>query len=442
MKDMKKLVVLIAGLTLALHLSGCSLFKSSDENAASDESVATDSNSSESSELDGDKKETASNDSMLDEQLPEEALGEKSASADLSAPPPDEPMEPKTDVAASESTPPPAETAAVDTGTTTNPADMTSPPTEPSTDASTMSASSPSEPTPVAAVEKPKASLKKVESVPMSREGVLLNAVYIARPKDNFKKISKMIYGSNDKASELKKVNPGVSPKPGDKIYYNSPVRPTDDTKILTYYEDNGMLPEVYVAKEGDDIKKVSKELLGYDNAWKETWALNSVESKGKMPAGTELRYWKAAPAVAADATVAAKAPPADMAMNTPPPPEMPADIPPSPAQEMAPPPPPQAQMDAPPPAQDLPPPPPPEAQQAAPPPPPTADLPPPPPPPVAKKAPHVEAEQPMGLDNDMIMSLAGAGILAVLAAGVIIARRRRSQKEMAAAFNDTQVGT
>jgi LPXTG-motif cell wall-anchored protein len=47
-----------------------------------------------------------------------------------------------------------------------------------------------------------------------------------------------------------------------------------------------------------------------------------------------------------------------------------------------------------------------------------------------------------MGLDNDMIMSLAGAGILAVLAAGVIIARRRRAQKEMAAAFNDTQVGT
>lgn len=441
MKDMKKLIVLVAGLTLALHLSGCSLFKSSDENASSDESVATDSNSGDGSELDGDKStETASNDSMLDEQLPEEALGEQTASTDLSAPPPDEPMAPTTDVAASESTPPPP--ATVDTGTTTNPADMSVSPTEPSGEVAAMSTPSESAPVepvapPVATSEKPKASLKKVESIPMTREGILLNAVYIARPKDNFKKISKMIYGSNDKASELKKVNPGVSAKAGEKIYYNSPVRPTDDTKIMTYYEDNGMLPEVYVAKEGDDIKKVSKQLLGYDNAWKETWALNSVESKGKMPAGTELRYWKSAPAVAA-----AAAPSTDVAMNAPPPAEMQADMPPPPqAQEMAPPPP-QAQVDAVP-AQDLPPPPPPEAQEMAPPPPPpaTADLPP-PPPPVVKKTPNVEAEQPMGLDNDMIMSLAGAGILAMLAAGVIIARKRRAQKEMAAAFNDTQVGT
>ncbi len=438
---MKKLIVLVAGLTLALHLSGCSLFKSSDENAASDESVASDSNSEENTELDGDNKDTASNDSMLDDQLPEEALGEKTASTDLSSPPPDEPMAPATDVAASESTPPPAETASVDTGTTTNPADVSASPTEPIGDVTAMSSPSESAPVaPEAISEKPKASLKKVESMPMTREGILLNAVYIARPKDNFKKISKMIYGSNDKASELKKANPGVSPKVGDKIYYNSPVRPTDDTKIVTYYEDNGMLPEVYVAKEGDDIKKVSKQLLGYDNAWKETWALNTVESKGKMPAGTELRYWKVAP-------VAAVAAAADVAMNTPPPAEMPPPpaqemSPPPPAQEMSPPPPP-AQVDAAPPppvAQDLPPPPPPEVEQAAP--PPTADLPPPPPPPVAKNTPHVEADQPMGLDNDMIMSLAGAGILAVLAAGVIIARKRRAQKEMAAAFNDTQVGT
>ena len=35
--------------------------------------------------------------------------------------------------------------------------------------------------------------------------------------------------------------------------------------KTITYYEDMGMVPETYVAKKGESLRKVSKKLLGYD---------------------------------------------------------------------------------------------------------------------------------------------------------------------------------
>ena len=45
------------------------------------------------------------------------------------------------------------------------------------------------------------------------------------------------------------------------------------------------------------------------------------------------------------------------------------------------------------------------------------------------------------GMDNDMVMALAGGGIFAAGVAAIIVIRKRRQQKEMASAFNDTQVG-
>jgi hypothetical protein len=292
----------------------------------------------------------------------------------------------------------------------------------------------PSEPAPEVAAApsfdeppKPKASLKKVESTPFERGGQLLNAVYVARPSDSYKSISKMIYGSEDRWRDIKKANPSISkPKPGNKIYYNSPVRADDRTKILTYYEDLGMVPEVYVSKDGDNIRNISKDLLGYDNAWQEIWATNMVESKGKIPAGTELRYWKAAPAQATE--IAQNSMPADPSMGTaagmtgansmpPPPPPMP---------EMPPPPPPMEASAPPPPPIDLPPPPPPAEA-----------LNPPPPPPMAKKTKKTEG---MGMGDDLVY-LGAAGGIALFAVGILMYRKRKQQREMSQAFSDTQVG-
>ncbi len=454
---MKKYYNLLLCLALALHLNACTSNDAKDE--SEDGAVAEDSIETESADasLESDGSETVTeessdtavvenNDGFLDEQLPEDALGESSPAPEVAAseqpPAVEEPVisespadMPDSSVAASEApveeTPAPVESspetssvvsesptsntdsfAAVDTGSTT---------TETSSVASTTTSAS-------------SAPLRKVEPAPMTRSGVLLNAVYLARPGDSWSSISKNIYGTESKVRELKKVNPYFSKvRPGDKVYYNSPIRPTDDTKMLTFYEDSGMIPETYVAKEGDNLRAVSKNLLGYDNAWKEIWTTNTVDSKSELMAGTELRYWKSVPVAAPPMEVA---PPAvDIAANTPPPPP-PAMEPPPVMNELPPPPPADMGMDpsmaAAAGTQDLPPPPPP-AEAMNPPPPPPA-------PTIAKQAPA--SENIGGLDNDMIMTLGGAGILVAAIALLMIVRKRRQQKEMSSAFSDTHVGT
>lgn len=285
------------------------------------------------------------------------------------------------------------------------------------------------------------ASLQKVPDVPFQQSGILLNTVYIARPGDTVSSVSQMIYGS-DKTTELKKANPKLKnrdPRPSEKIFYNSPVRSTDSEKMMTYYEDNGMKAETYVAQEGDTIQKVGKNLLGYDKGWKEIWTTNAIESKGKLEAGTEIKYYKGAAAKIAsnESAPAAKEelppPPASMgeasALPPPPPPDMAANNQPPPPNDMngLPPPPPPAMN-------DLPPPPPPEA--AAPPPPP-----PPPAAPVEKKMPAV-AKAGESMDEETMFALGGIAVAALGLTAILVAKRKRRQKELEAAFNETQVGT
>ncbi|MEI7973536.1 MAG: hypothetical protein WCH11_04130, partial [Bdellovibrio sp.] len=277
-----------------------------------------------------------------------------------------------------------------------------------------------------ASLEAPKpvaAALRKVEAVPFRRKGVLLNAVYLARPGDTYDRISEKIYGDKSQVKTLKKVNSFIgNPKPGDKIYYNSPVRSSDESRIGNFYEDKGLPPQTYVAQEGDNIRKVSKKLLGYDQAWKEVWSTNSVESKGSLSAGTELRYW-----------------PADAGNSLPSTPSLATDMPPAPPVQDLPPPPP---------VQDLPPPPPvaqanstPPTMPELPPPPPPEPVPPPPPPPPTAAPKKSPATGQGILDQDMITLAAGGSIILAGLGALIFIRNRRKQKEMRDAFGDTQVG-
>jgi hypothetical protein len=143
---------------------------------------------------------------------------------------------------------------------------------------------------------KPMASYKKMKEAPFQQSGSMMNTVYVGRKGDSWKGVSEKIFGSNDHAKELKKFNPALASrevKVGDKIYYNSPKRPQDGEKMLTFYEDNGIPSQTYTAKAGDDMHKVGKELLGDKNSWKELWATNmAVESKSDLAEGTEIRYW------------------------------------------------------------------------------------------------------------------------------------------------------
>lgn len=460
---MKKLLHLLTLSLLILQLSACTSNESReeiDDGVVSEDSLETENEGSFSEE-----SVAENNDGFLDEQLPEDALGESTPAVDVadntesveneaasvvedtaavddsnidsttstetvtetttetttetvteSVPPEVASSEPSTSTSeiSSES---PDSFAAVDTGTTT---------TEVSSTSSALNDSFTSEEKPVSAP------LRKVEAVPFKRAGVLLNAVYFGRPGDNWEKISQNIYGNTSKASELKKVNPFFSRvRPGDKIYYNSPNRPSDDTKLLTFFEESGMVPETYIAKEGDNLRSIAKDLLGYDGAWKEVWSSNSVDSKDTLAAGTELRFWRTVP-VASPPPVVESAP--EVVASLPPPPAMEAPAVPEPQMDLPP-----TDMSNDPSAmaglQDLPPPPPAEALNPTPPPPPA------PAPVIASPTPEVASEV-GGLDNDMVMTLGGAGILVAGIALLMIVRKRRQQKEMSAAFGDTHVGT
>lgn len=303
-------------------------------------------------------------------------------------------------------------------------------------------------------------SLKKVsDATPYAFGDGFVNTIYIARPKEKLKDISMTIYGS-DKTKELKKINSFLkarAPRAGDKIAYVSPNRPTDSAKTITYYEDTGMIPETYVAQKGDNLRKVAKKLLGYDNAWKEVWSTNAIESKTKLAEGETFKYWKS-PASITPPTMATneKTPESavnNIVQNNPAPPAEMAPPPQPPANELPPPPP---QADLPPPPTDAmaanttPPPPPtdPALDAAMPPPPPPPDdsqfaQTPPPPPPEEKpaKAPAMEDGEEVAAEgsNDM-MTMLGIGVLLFGALAFVLVKRKKAQANRSSG-NDVQMG-
>lgn len=270
--------------------------------------------------------------------------------------------------------------------------------------------------------------VKKIKDVPYDKAGMNVNAVYLAREGDTLKKVASKIFGTED-TSALKKINPTLSNKlkVGDKVYYSSPQRPDDKTRLLTYYEDIGLAPETYVSQAGDNIRTVAQTLLGHPESWKEVWATNlDVESKGELAEGTQLKYWRGAEGGAL--------PP--VAKNSPPPPAEGNDLdsPPPPADNMA-----TAGTTAPPPPADNFPPPPSDTgaqNDDFPPPPSTATLEPPPPPPPPPPAPRVEAKSndpfSMGDDPNQTMALAVGAILLLAALLLfIVIRKKRTRRDL-----------
>jgi len=177
--------------------------------------------------------------------------------------------------------------------------------------------------------------VSKVERDPFFRNERLMNTVYIARPGDDLGTISQKIF-NEDKRAILLEDNPHVTKgvEPGDKIYYNSPNRVEDKKTILSYYEDNNMSPMYYITKKGDDIQKIGRQVLGFEEAWKEVWAVNdSLQTQALLPSGLKLRYWtgnEMKMQVAAPAPAATEPPPQMAAKEEPP--EIPMDIPSDPA--------------------------------------------------------------------------------------------------------------
>ncbi len=281
----------------------------------------------------------------------------------------------------------------------------------------------------------PVASLKKIKDAPFNSNGRILNTVYVARKGDNLNKVSEKLYGDKKHKKDLQAdnsfLNRGV--KEGDKIYYNSPRRPDDTTTMMTYYEDNGIPAQTYVTQDGDDLKKLAKDLLGSKEAWKELWVTNAnIESKNALDAGTEVRYW----ASAGETVVATNTPPPSVPSEMPPPPNV--------AGTMTPP-----AQDAnafPPPSDSLPPPPPIQDTAALPPPPPAmeqnmADIPapPPPPPPMGAKKPAQTPESFLFQDQETTMAFGAGGIL-LLSVLLIVVHRIKKGRAQKMRLGQTQV--
>lgn len=134
----------------------------------------------------------------------------------------------------------------------------------------------------------------KIKTDPFFRNQRLMNAVYIARPRDSIESISQKIYGE-DRSQELKADNPHLEKgvDPGDKVYYNSPNRPSDKGLLKFYYADIGLEPQAYQSREGDNMRRLGSKLLGFPDGWKEVWAINpNIDSKTILPAGLDIRYW------------------------------------------------------------------------------------------------------------------------------------------------------
>lgn len=513
--NMKKLLVLLAALGLMTQMSACKANNSQDDaefvENADTEKVESDDQLVMQTDAAPDALATSSDNLATDKSL-EAALGETSTPpadqvvpdmmAESSAMPSDMPL----DAAATETTntPPPEIAAApsVDESALLNDVPAQTDTLGSSTTTSDYSTMAPMESSlvndaPVSdvpmtteapklytadKVKKPKktyssdsstssASIKKLnrdaklaDLTPYAYEGGFVNTAYIVRPNENLKLISQTIFGS-DKSKELKKINSFLksrAPRAGDKIFYVSPNRPSDSARMITYYEDTGMVPETYVAKKGDNLRKVAKNLLGYSDGWKEVWATNGLETKAKMSEGDTFRYWKSAATITPSMPLAqndgaqvidnpnqlpaaptqepmAMNPSVDMAQQ--PEGSMPTELPP---------PPPDMAANPPPPAPDMAPPPPPD-MAANPPPPPAPDMAPPPPAPdmaataesQSDKKPAGDAtmeEAPVDAEQDMYTML-GIGVLVCGAIAFVIVKRRKKKAMEEMQMGETGVG-
>lgn len=137
--------------------------------------------------------------------------------------------------------------------------------------------------------------VKKIRSEPFRQNGRLMNSVYIVRSDSNLAGVSQKLFGKN-REKILLEDNPHLARglKTGDKVYYNSPLRPDDSTTMKVSYDDVGAVAEEYVTRVGDNIRVFSKKLLGFPDSWKEIWSTNAnVESKDVVDQGLTLRYWR-----------------------------------------------------------------------------------------------------------------------------------------------------
>lgn len=115
-----------------------------------------------------------------------------------------------------------------------------------------------------------------VHSVPVKEGEHWLNAFYfVTSDAETWQSLSKKFYNRDDRAELLSKWNLGQTLQSGSVVYYNSPFRPQDRDKMLSFSEDFGQPFEQHEVKAGDTLSKIAGSLWGDVNAWPAIAAAN-----------------------------------------------------------------------------------------------------------------------------------------------------------------------
>jgi LysM repeat protein len=132
----------------------------------------------------------------------------------------------------------------------------------------------------------------EIASKPFQKNGLWMNSYMFVRGEQNWKQISRLLYGREDRANFLAQWNAGRELRPGTIIYYNSPLRPDDSTSMKVLEDDFGLSLEGLIVKKGDSLSLIAARVYGSPEAWREIASLNQdlIPSPDVIEVGQNLR--------------------------------------------------------------------------------------------------------------------------------------------------------
>ena len=115
-----------------------------------------------------------------------------------------------------------------------------------------------------------------VQHAPFQSEGRWMNGFYIVRsPSDSWETLSQLIYGRPDRADMISKWNQEGTLKVGRVVYYNSAIRPEDNSSMKVLAEDFNIPMEKVEVQKGDSLSAIGQRMYGDAQTWQELAALN-----------------------------------------------------------------------------------------------------------------------------------------------------------------------
>jgi LysM domain len=115
-----------------------------------------------------------------------------------------------------------------------------------------------------------------VHSMPIKDGSHWLNAFYfVTSDSETWQSLAVKFYNRAEHAQLLRDWNKGERLHAGSVIYYNSPFRPQDREKMLSFAEDFGQPADQHLVQAGDSLSKIAGALWGNVHAWPAIAAIN-----------------------------------------------------------------------------------------------------------------------------------------------------------------------